>query len=81
MVSELQQILVGTYGLLLSYCRINNCCHFNTFSGKNLVKAQSILTKMGSAASVSIEEIEKLPQYEILGGQTKFHELKGEDGK
>lgn len=36
---------------------------------------------MGSAASVSQEEVSKLPQYVILGGESKFNELKGEDGR
>lgn len=37
---------------------------------------------MGNAAGVlDKEEIEKLPQYKILGGDAKFDELKNEDGK
>jgi creatine kinase len=36
---------------------------------------------MGAAASVSQEEVSKMPQYAILGGDAKFAELKGEDGK
>ncbi len=36
---------------------------------------------MGAAASVSKEEVSSLPQYHILGGEAKFDELKGEDGK
>ena len=36
---------------------------------------------MGAAASVSNDEVKALPQYTIMGGETKFNELKGEDGK
>ena len=36
---------------------------------------------MGAGASVSQEEVAKLPQYTLLGGDAKFAELKGEDGK
>lgn len=36
---------------------------------------------MGAGASVSQEEVATLPQYTILGGDAKFAELKGEDGK
>jgi creatine kinase len=35
---------------------------------------------MGAAASVSQEDVAKMPQYAILGGDAKFNELKGEDG-
>lgn len=36
---------------------------------------------MGAGASVAQEEVKDLPQYTILGGDAKFAELKGEDGK
>ena len=36
---------------------------------------------MGAGASVSLEEVKDLPQFTILGGDAKFDELKGEDGK
>ena len=36
---------------------------------------------MGAGASVSKEEVKGLPQYTIMGGDAKFDELKGEDGK
>jgi len=36
---------------------------------------------MGAAGSVAREEVEKFPQYTILGGEAKFNELKGDDGK
>jgi len=36
---------------------------------------------MGSAASVSQEEVNKFPQYTILGGDKKFKELQNEEGK
>lgn len=36
---------------------------------------------MGAGASVSKEEVDHLPQYKILGGDSKFEELKNEDGK
>lgn len=38
-------------------------------------------TTMGAGASVSKEEVQGLPQYTIMGGDAKFDELKGEDGK
>jgi hypothetical protein len=34
--------------------------------------------KMGAGASVHQDEVKHLPQYTILGGDDKFHELKGE---
>lgn len=36
---------------------------------------------MGAGASVAQDEVKSLPQYTILGGDSKFDELKGEDGK
>ena len=36
---------------------------------------------MGAGASVALEDVHHLPQFHILGGHDKFHELKGEDGK
>lgn len=36
---------------------------------------------MGAGASVSQDEVKNYPQYTILGGDSKFNELKGEDGK
>ena len=36
---------------------------------------------MGAAASVDLEEVNKLPQFTILGGEEKYNELKGENGK
>lgn len=36
---------------------------------------------MGAGASVTQEEVNKLPQYTILGGDEKFAELKDEEGK
>lgn len=36
---------------------------------------------MGAGASVSQDEVNMYPQYKILGGDAKFAELKGEDGK
>jgi creatine kinase len=36
---------------------------------------------MGAGASVDKEEVKDLPQYKIMGGDAKFDELKGEDGK
>lgn len=36
---------------------------------------------MGAGASVERDEVKSLPQYTILGGDAKFDELKGEDGK
>ncbi len=36
---------------------------------------------MGTGASVAKEDVNNLPQYVILGGDAKFEELKGEDGK
>lgn len=36
---------------------------------------------MGAAASVEKDEVKTLPQYTIMGGDAKFDELKGEDGK
>jgi creatine kinase len=36
---------------------------------------------MGAGASVSQDEVKNYPQYTILGGDAKFNELKGEDGK
>lgn len=36
---------------------------------------------MGAGASVSLEDVKNLPQFTILGGDAKFDELKGEDGK
>eukprot|EP01034_Spumella_vulgaris_P044472 gene44472-55314_t len=36
---------------------------------------------MGAGASVSQEEVSSLPQYQILGGDAKFAELKDADGK
>eukprot|EP01034_Spumella_vulgaris_P036422 gene36422-44924_t len=36
---------------------------------------------MGSGSSVAKEEVSSMPQYAILGGDAKFEELKGEDGK
>lgn len=35
---------------------------------------------MGAAASVTKEEVSKYPQYTILGGESKYEELKEEDG-
>ncbi len=37
------------------------------------------LAEMGGAVSVHKHEVQKFPQYHILGGDEKFHELKGED--
>lgn len=39
------------------------------------------LRRMGGAASVSQDEISKMPQYTILGGDAKFAELKNAEGK
>jgi len=36
---------------------------------------------MGAGASVSKEEVQNMPQYTILGGDSKFEELKDEEGK
>ena len=36
---------------------------------------------MGAGASVSMEEVNRMPQYTILGGDSKFNELKDEEGK
>jgi creatine kinase len=36
---------------------------------------------MGAGASVSQDEVAKMPQYTILGGEAKFNELKDEEGK
>ena len=36
---------------------------------------------MGAGASVDKDEVKDLPQYKIMGGDAKFDELKGEDGK
>lgn len=36
---------------------------------------------MGAGASFSQEEAKAFPQYKILGGDEKFNELKGEDGR
>jgi len=36
---------------------------------------------MGAGASVAQDDVKTLPQYTILGGDAKFAELKGEDGK
>jgi hypothetical protein len=36
---------------------------------------------MGTGASVIKEDVEKLPQYTILGGDAKFEELKDSEGK
>lgn len=36
---------------------------------------------MGAGASVDKDEVSTLPQYTIMGGDAKFEELKGEDGK
>eukprot|EP00341_Mesodinium_pulex_P004891 CAMPEP_0116947276 /NCGR_PEP_ID=MMETSP0467-20121206/37560_1 /TAXON_ID=283647 /ORGANISM="Mesodinium pulex, Strain SPMC105" /LENGTH=448 /DNA_ID=CAMNT_0004631365 /DNA_START=36 /DNA_END=1382 /DNA_ORIENTATION=+ len=35
---------------------------------------------MGASASVTLDEVNKLPQFTILGGEEKYNELKGEDG-
>jgi creatine kinase len=40
-----------------------------------------LLNRMGTGASVSRDEVSHLPQYTILGGDAKFDELKGGDGK
>jgi len=35
---------------------------------------------MGAGASVSQDDVKDMPQYTILGGDSKFNELKGDDG-
>jgi hypothetical protein len=39
-----------------------------------------LFVEMGAGASVSQEEVQKYPQYSILGGDKKWNEIKGEDG-